>query len=277
MVSKKYKVAVLISLYKNDNEFQFMESLLSILNQDYGEENIRVYLGVDGPISMTLENCINEYKDRIYKVVKSKDNIGLAGILNKLILELENERFIFRMDSDDISYVDRFSKQVNFLEEHPEVSIVGGSIKEFSESENYTRIKKYKNCHKLIVSSIHKGTAFAHPTVCFRKEALTVLKEYSAKYPLNEDIELWYRAISKGLILANLSDVLLDFRINDTFYSRRSIVKSINELKAYIWGIRLLKKRRIYMVYPFVRFLFRLLPKCIIKKVYQSNIRFKLL
>ncbi len=62
--------------------------------------------------------CLSEHFVRrnprhgIHKTVRNESKLGLARSLNRLLDSLEDEDFVFRMDSDDYSHTDRISRQV---------------------------------------------------------------------------------------------------------------------------------------------------------------------
>lgn len=266
------KVAVIMSVYLKDNPEFFDASLASILNQSYGYDNIRIYLSIDGQISPEIEATVEKYAVHIFRVNRIKQNIGLANALNLLINSLADEEFVFRMDSDDISKKDRFEKQISFLNKNTEVGIVGTGIEEFDNS-GYRNRRIYPQHHNQIINKIPYASPFAHPTVCFRRKALNMLEGYSNKYHLCEDIEMWFRAVRMGIIMANLPDIGLEYRIQPDFYRRRSLSKAISEFCVYWRGTYDQFGITYLLAFPVLRFLTRLLPPLLIKTLYQHPLR----
>lgn len=106
----------MITVYKNDKLEFFAQAIESIVNQDYGFANINIYLGIDGNLPDDIKTYIEENKQYFYKIVQNEQNRGLAYTLNRLIEVLEDEEFVFRMDSDDICNFNRVSKQLKAFE-----------------------------------------------------------------------------------------------------------------------------------------------------------------
>lgn len=135
-----YKLAVIQSVYKNDNPQYLKLSLDSILNQT--SRNFTVFLGIDGEISTDLWSIINNVQDDRLQVIANKKNKGLASILNELLEKCRKGgyEFIARMDSDDIAVNNRFEKQVAFLCKHENIDVVGGAINEIDSNgrDRYT-------------------------------------------------------------------------------------------------------------------------------------------
>ena len=110
-ISKKkcYNFSVLMSLYKNSSEFEFIQCVNSIINQKIlPNEIVIVY---DGPLNFTPNLKIFEYHKAINVLtVKLLKNGGLANALNQGFSKITNE-LVFRVDTDDILHENRFFKQ----------------------------------------------------------------------------------------------------------------------------------------------------------------------
>jgi hypothetical protein len=264
-------VGFLICLYGGDRSDYLEDMFNSILELNIPDGiNIRIYLHIDGAISQELLNVVSMHQ--IYKVIESSENIGLAGGLNKLIKVLDGEKYLFRMDADDIVYKNRLVHQIQFMEENLLVDFSGGGITEFIGSPNNitcTRFYPSKEVH----SVMSRSSPFAHVTVCFRHDFFEKFGLYPTNYPLNEDIAYWLQAIKIGAIGGNISDVLVNVRM-DGAYGRRSIKKSLGEFKVFL---KIAKWRRSGYIFPLLRFIFRLTPTPIVKFIYNSKLRTLLL
>lgn len=266
-----YNVAVIMAIYKNDKLEDFQSALESITIKQKGVnlKRIRVYLHVDGPIDDDIKQYVVN-SSLVYSTIYTDVAIGLSKGLNKLINSLEDEKYILRMDSDDISCFDRILKQISYMDNHKEIGVLGGTISEFIESvENTVATRCYPLEHNDIFRCISKASPFAHVTVCFRKSDMDNIGLYPTQYPLNEDIALWAQILFSTVKCANLNDVLVHVRM-DNAYSRRNYSKAISEFKVY-FNIMIRKKN--ISIFPFVRFVFRLFPISIVGRVYRSKIR----
>ena len=267
-----YKVAVLISVYLKDSVSSFKEAVSSIINQDLCYD-INIYLGIDGEITDNLKSYISNNKSLFHKIIKSDSNVGLACILNLLIETISDEKYVFRMDSDDFSYPNRFSTQTSFLDSNNDVDVCGSFINEVYIDSNLCSKKEYPTSHENIKNHIHKASPFAHPTVCFRASLFSCGLRYSNRYHLNEDIDLWFTLLLNDYRLSNVPYVLLDFYIPANFYKRRGFIKSYNEFLCYISGIYRLHGLTLRLIFPFFRLIFRLLPSSIVRTIYTSENR----
>lgn len=260
-------LAFLICVYRADSPSNFTIAVDSILKSKKPlNTKVNIYLHIDGDIPSELEKAIESFS--FYKVVKSDKNVGLAIGLNKLISILEDESYVFRMDSDDIMSADRIEKQVDYLEANKSVDFIGSNMKEFvGDKSNIVSHRKYPE--KNLINYMCKAAPFAHPTMCFRRNFFSKFGEYPVDYPLNEDIAFWSKALLNGAVGTNIQSVLLYYRA-DTSYNRRSYSKAVSELRVYFTHCLKLKKLPIL---PFVRFVFRLFPRRLIKTIYQSKVR----
>ena len=179
------------------------------------------------------------------------------------------------MDSDDISMPTRFEMQVKYLEAHPDVSVVGGAMQEFNSENPCVNVRHYPRTNADVLRSIYKACPIAHPTVMMR---MSMFREgglhYDERFRTSQDIALWYDAVCAGYKIANLDEVTFRFRLANDMFKRRSRAKAWNEFRIYMSGVR-----RLYglftpkYVYPISRLMFRLMPVKVVKMVYGSNLR----
>jgi GT2 family glycosyltransferase len=78
-------VAVLICVCAGDRLNWFADAINSVIRQDYTGGAIRIYLGVDGPLSNSEEEWITENRSKFYKIIRNKVNSGLSKTLNRLV------------------------------------------------------------------------------------------------------------------------------------------------------------------------------------------------
>lgn len=214
--------SVCTSVYKNDKPEYIKDALDSILNNQTLIPN-EVVLVQDGPVPDSTTQLLSEYES-LYKgvlnVIKLDNNGGLGNAL-RIGVEKATYPIIARMDSDDIAAPMRFEKQMDYLEAHPECSIVGGQITEFiGEPSNIVGRREVPLDNEDIYRYMKSRCAFNHPTVMFRKSAVLSVGNYKDWF-WNEDYYLWIRMMMNGCVMANLPDVLVNMRSGLDQYSRR--------------------------------------------------------
>lgn len=268
-------VSVLMSVYHSEKAEYFNRSLES----NWDEQTLRpnqIVLVVDGPIGEDLNSVVLHWQEKLGNllcVIRNEQNIGLTKSLNKG-LKYVTSKYIARADSDDISLPSRLELQVNYLEQHPDVDILGGSIQEFDEKHDSFNIRSYPLTPEEACRYILKASPVAHPCVMMRKKIFDEGLKYNEKYRISQDVALWYDALLVGCRIANLNDIILLFRQSCDVYKRRGKAKAWNELKIYTNGIyRMRGLFTLSYVYPLTRFIFRMIPSMFIREIYQSSIR----
>ena len=272
-------ISVLMSVYRSE-EAGFFDAAMRSVWTDQTVKPMEIVLVEDGPLPDGLHHVIELWKSMLgdkLVVLRNEQNLGLTKSLNRG-LGVAHGELIARMDSDDISESDRFEKQEKFLMEHPDVDIVGGALREFNEKCRNLRVRNYPYTHEEAVKYICKASPLAHPTVMMRRRIFDEGLHYNEKYRTSQDIALWFDAILAGYKIANVPEVTINFRSQGDVFKRRSRAKAWNEFKIYMYGIyRMNGLLSLKYRYPIARLCFRLMPPTIVKFVYGSQLRSKLL
>jgi glycosyltransferase involved in cell wall biosynthesis len=212
------RISVLMPVYNNDR--YLVEAIESILNQTVTDfEFIIVDDGSTDQTSTILTSY--ESRDPRIRVVRQK-NGGIVSALNTGIAFCRGE-YIARMDGDDISYPNRFSLQMDYLDNNPDCVVVGGVFMSIDEAGN--RLWPYRFARNKVTSFRTFPIQVAltvHPLAMIRKEALIALGGYRATFPHAEDYELFLR-ISKYGRVHNLDEILLSYRNHPQSISRQNI------------------------------------------------------
>lgn len=198
------RISVVMSVFSEPLEW-IQESIDSILQQTYTDFEFIIIN--DNPERKELCDFLTKFaaKDSRMVLIQNETNIGLTKSLNKGLKKSRGE-YIARMDADDISLPERFSKQVEFLDKHPETGICGTAIEMFG---NLNLIFSYPTKHEDIFLFLE--TCFAHPTVMYRSH---IVKQfyYDETRRVSQDYDLWIRMYMGGVCMANLNEVLLKYR-----------------------------------------------------------------
>ncbi|WP_298528035.1 glycosyltransferase [uncultured Christiangramia sp.] len=197
------RVSVILPVY--NREHFIVQAVESVINQSFKDwELIIVDDKSDDETILRIEPFLS---DKI-KLLKNKNNEGVSACLNKAI-KLSKGAFIARMDSDDISVVDRLEQQVEFLSNNEKIFICGANMKGLNTGRNFY----YSSSHDQILTNLLFGSPIASPTVMFRKEIFNELL-FNENFRLSEDYEFWSRALFKFKAY-NLPKVLVFYRQHD--------------------------------------------------------------
>lgn len=220
---------VLLSVYNYDNLEYVKEVIESLYAQSF---TVDIFIKIDGNIDKNLQNFLLSEKEKgnIKYLDKREENKGLAISLNELIQEAlkRGYQYFFRMDADDISNVDRFKKQIEFMERNRDIDICGTFIEEFGEGIEYKKIVKYPLTHQKMFDFFKKRVPLAHVSVCFRRSFF----EKAGLYPenghiTNEDSLMWLKGFKNGCKFANINYIGVKVRVNKEFFNRRRSLKKV--------------------------------------------------
>lgn len=235
MIDKKYpKFSVTIGCYKNDNPQDFKIAFLSIYNQTVRPDEI--IITVDGPIPKKLNDIVTYFEREFQAVIlRSEQNNG-QGMAHALAVSYAKYDWIAIMDADDISLPDRFEKQLNFVLEHPEASVLGGQIEEFIDSpENIVGKRAVPLEDYMIKKYLQWRCPFNHMTVFLNIPMVKKSGNYQ-DWHYNEDYFLYCRMLLNGAIFYNLPETLVYVRVGKEMYKRRGGYKYFkSEVKLQKW------------------------------------------
>lgn len=219
-------VSVVMPVY-NDSA-TLLDAVNSIVQQSFlNWELIVVDDGSTDPVPRLLASI----EDRRIKVIRKKENHGIAAALNEGISQSRGA-LIARMDADDISLPQRLQMQVQFMNEHPEISLLGTQVLPFTDVK-LPRKPPYRlptrPAH--IRLRLHWANCFGHPTVMGRRDLFESSGGYNDLYKASEDYDLWLRS-SPSHRMANLETPLLYLRVRRHSLSRRESMALENNAAA---------------------------------------------
>ena len=211
------EISVLLAVYNTEEKY-LRECVESILNQTFG--NFELIILNDGSVN-NVEEVIKSYSDVRIRYYKNSECEGITKTRNKL-LNLARGKYIAIHDHDDISLPERFEKEYNFLESHPEISIVSGWIEVFSQHSGHKKNKVWKTKTSPKYFDFLKRCELIHPacmwrTADFQKFGLI----YEDGYLGAQDYAMFAKAI-RYLKFANLQEVLLKYRRHCANVSRNT-------------------------------------------------------
>ncbi|MCT4535552.1 glycosyltransferase family A protein [Halodesulfovibrio sp.] len=208
------RVSVLLPVYNQEKYIR--EAIDSILAQTYSDFE---FIIIDDASSDMSVKVIQQFTDERIRFYVNTKNLGSVRTLNEG-LSLCRGEYIARMDGDDIAYPERFQKQVEFLDAHPDVGVVGAAVQCFSKDGTGEVMRYETDCSALFSSFIFAETSMvAHPVVMMRRNLFASGIKYSQRYFYAEDYKLW-NDLKWHTNITNLPEVLLKYRIHPFSMSR---------------------------------------------------------
>ncbi|MBW9155674.1 glycosyltransferase [Clostridium tagluense] len=223
--NKQMLVSVIMSVY-NEKENWLIEAIESILTQSY--KNLEFIIILDNPNNSELDVLIENYCkcDARIRYFKNEKNIGLVKSLNFALSHAKGD-FIARMDADDISLPDRFEKQINYFDCHPDIDFMGARCINIDEDGK----ELYKDAimpedMKLIKSCLVNVDFVNHPTWFFKKKCADKLRGYR-EITCAEDYDFLLRLITSGFKLASTNEFLVKYRIRSSGISKSNSLQQL--------------------------------------------------
>ena len=231
------KVSILMAVYNTEKTLD--EAIESILNQTY--KNWQFIICDDCSTDGTYAKLL-EYKEKFpekFVIIKNEQNSKLAYSLNHCLKYADGD-YIARMDADDVSLPERFSKQVEFLNEHPEIAVVGTSMIRFDENGDFGELKSYQNPDKYILKT---AVPYFHATIMMRRAVMEKIGGYTVekRTERGQDLDLWFKFYANGFVGANLEESLYKVREDRDAIKRRKLKYDICFVKTRLIGFKMLK------------------------------------
>lgn len=202
-------VSVIYPVY-NDLPEDISNSLKSIVNQGY--RNLEIII-IDDSTDQKSIKAIDEFcTDGRVRVLRKNSKKGLAQALN-VGIEVANGKYIARADADDLQYESRIATQVDYLEKHPEIGILGSNVNYVDGEGHFVKTRVFPETHSSISRYLHLRNPICHSVVMIRKDVLDRIGLYDPNFTRAEDYELWFRADKDKVKLVNLQQVLLDYKM----------------------------------------------------------------
>jgi glycosyltransferase involved in cell wall biosynthesis len=178
-------------------------------------------------------------------IVRLPGNRGITEALNKGLEWLEgnkNCRFVARLDCGDLCREDRFHQQIQFLDSHPDIDMVGSwcLFKNFSSGWAF----RYKTPieHEKIVLGMYFRNVFRHSTVMWRAELIGKSGFYPYNFPHAEDYGFFYQILNN----AKAAIIPQDLVICEINPKSISVSHRKEQLKSRIRVIRKYGQNKVY-------------------------------
>jgi glycosyltransferase involved in cell wall biosynthesis len=256
--SKPLDFCLLIPCYNN-----FDGLLVSLATIVYHPDRFMVLVIDDGstvpitPASIKLGIHINFP----LFVLRNDVNKGITAALNsglRWIEETAAANYIARLDCGDLCTADRFHKQMDFMQGHPGVGLLGSWCVFENRTKSFRYTYKTPTRHSQIKRGMYFRNVFIHPTVIFQTDLLKKVGYYPTNFIHAEDYAFFYKLIEitnshilddalvvceineKGISLKNRQEQLASRSRIIMKYGTNPFLKTVGVLRVYV--LRLLPK-----------------------------------
>lgn len=197
--------AISVVMASYNSEQYIAEALDSILRQSFGDFEVIV---VDDSTDNTAA-IVEAHTDSRIRLIKNQTKVGVSRARNMGIAQARGE-FVAFHDADDVSLPGRFQKQIDYLNRHPGIAMVGGQVETLGgDGARGTVPLRKLNPGR---GDVLEKNRFATSSVVVRRAALRDVGGFCPALDCAEDWELWIR-IAEKYRTANLPDTLFLYRI----------------------------------------------------------------
>lgn len=234
---------VAMSVYKKDNPQHFKTAVHSIFDKQTKRPS-EIILVKDGPVPSELELAISEICGEIpvVKVVEFDVNKGHAAARQGGLDNATNE-LVAIMDSDDIAEPFRFEQQLAYMNEHPEITVSGGHIKEFvGKEDNFVGLRFVPESDAEIKEYLKSRSPMNLQTVMYRRSKVMEVGGFIDWF-CEEDYYLWLRLTLAGHQFYNHQKSFVKVRVGQEMYQRRGgwkYFKSEASLQKYMFDQKII-------------------------------------
>lgn len=211
------ELSVIMTTY-NEN-LNFLKNCIdSVLRQTFNNFDF-IIVTEPGETNMDFLENVASIDKRVI-ILKNKTKLGISGSRNRAVQESSGE-YIAMVDGDDYCDLNRFKKQLEFLESNPGISVVGSNMYLINEDNNLIGERKYPETFEDIKSSFLLTMSIANPTLIMRRKDIEDIGFFDNYFTKAEDFELWLRFLVKDKKMHNLQENLLYYRIQTNHVEKR--------------------------------------------------------
>lgn len=209
-------VSILVPCFNHERYIE--ECLLSILRQDY--DNFELIVVNDGSTDSSAEKIEALRQIHGFQFYQ-QDNQGVSAALNTALSHAVGE-FIVTHDSDDVMLEGRLHRQVSYLQEHPDVGLLGarviyidaqGTLLKHSESSKNS-IQRWT--FDELLAGAH---AVGAPVAMYRREAIDKVGGYDPAIKV-QDFQMTLKIAHLDYQVDILPDFVTLYRRHDTNISK---------------------------------------------------------
>ena len=221
MTNSTVPISVILPVYNGEDHLTVcIESVLAQTFQDFE------FIIVNDASTDGTSQILNKFAsiDKRIKIINNKVNQKQTASANTAIKNSKG-KYLARMDADDVALPSRFEKQINVLEDNPDIGAIGSSV-DLINSEG--EILRQWNTHPepdFLKWFLMFGASLPHSSVMMRRKIIEEVGGYKSVEA--EDYDLWSR-VSRVAKVANISEVLQQKRLWEGQLGKKVPIETID-------------------------------------------------
>jgi len=217
----------------NPHPLYFPEAVRSILEQTLEDWELII---IEDPSPRCGRDFLNDICDQRIRYHRNTHRTSLVAQRNRGLSEARGE-FMAVLDADDIAEPTRLQRQVEYLQAHPKIGVVGSQVCVIDADGKPTGYRSFPTDHDNILQALQCTVSVCQGSAMFRRALVREVGGYHfSEEGTVEDYDLLSRLVVQGVRLANLPQPLLRYR----FHSEQM---KATHLRSTIRGILAVKKR----------------------------------
>ena len=212
------RVSVVAAVFNGERDVE--AACRSVLCQSYLDVELLV---VDDASTDETPHILERLsaEDNRLRSVRNSVQLGQTWSLNRG-LELSRGDFIARIDADDLFRPEKLERQVEYLDGHPDVTVVGTWAMRIAENGDAVGLFRAPVATDDIDFGLLHSSPLCHVSVLMRRAAVLGVGGYRGEYRYAADFKLWSDLRRAGCRLANIPEVLVDYRVAASTFSGAS-------------------------------------------------------
>ena len=225
MPDKKEIVLLIAAFGRQDAYIKTLESVAA------SSDIIDVVVVDDCSISPIV---IDSRFESFVKIIRADKNVGVerASNIGLEYIFTQDYKYIACIDVGDFATNDRFTKEYNFFQSHPDHAIVGSWRRNVDLNGKVLSLLKHPKDDEQIRNLMHINSTFSNPSVMMRAELAKKVGFYNPSFPTAHDYDYHFRIMKFGKG-ANIEEFLLDYESGnpDSISNSKRLMQVISRLK----------------------------------------------
>lgn len=209
------RVSVLMTIY--NAEPYLRPAIDSLLAQTFKDWEL---IAVENGSTDTSMSVLKGYSDSRVRIFPLEKNIGRTPAL-RLAFNQARGDYIAVLDADDISSPDRLARQVAFLDQHPDVALVGSWAQHIDEHGKVFDVFEPPVNQEELQDCLGWTNPIIHSSALYRRQLAQEVGGYPAEIVWAQDLGLTL-ALARRAKIAMIADYLCQLRMLTASMTRSS-------------------------------------------------------
>jgi hypothetical protein len=154
---------------------------------------------------------LSEWGDARQRAIELPENIGRTAAL-RLGLERARGQYVAVLDADDLCSPERLQREVEFLDAHDDVVLVGAWTDLIDSNDQVIDSYRPPATHEALIDTFAGENPIVHSSAMYRREVALEVGGYPPELAHSQDMGLWLRLLRRGR-MAVLQQTLCQYRI----------------------------------------------------------------